>query len=124
MPHDLEWVLESLEGLRTGGVAAFSIDDEEDGERVVIVAECRFNEPEDQRGLINDILWTIRTTAGVDCEVVLVPTRSLTFTSSGKLSRAAVKADYLSGILSPLDGRKPEGPPRAQEAVATRPVGE
>jgi len=38
----------------------------------------------------------------VDCEIVLVPTRSLTFTSSGKLSRAAAKADYLAGRFEPL----------------------
>ena len=31
--------------------------------------------------------------------MVLAPTRSLTFTTSGKLSRAAVKADYLSGAI-------------------------
>ena len=36
---------------------------------------------------------------GVECEVVLAPPRSLTFTTSGKLSRAAVKADYLSGAI-------------------------
>ena len=32
-----------------------------------------------------------------------MPTRSLTFTSSGKLSRAAVKADYLAGALTVLN---------------------
>ena len=41
----------------------------------------------------------MRRAAGVECEVVLAPTRSLTFTTSGKLSRAAVKADYLSGAI-------------------------
>ena len=41
----------------------------------------------------------VRRAAGVECEVVLAPTRSLTFTTSGKLSRAAVKADYLGGAI-------------------------
>jgi fatty-acyl-CoA synthase len=35
----------------------------------------------------------------VECDVMLVPPRSLTFTTSGKLSRAAVKADYLGGTI-------------------------
>ncbi len=106
-PHDLEWALEGLPELRTGGVAAFSVEDDEQGERVVIVAECRLAEEHAQEALVRDILGTIRTAAGVDPEVVLVPARSLTFTSSGKLSRAAVKSDYLGGDLCPLTVHEP-----------------
>ena len=42
---------------------------------------------------------TVQKAASVECEVVLAPTGSLTFTTSGKLSRAAAKADYLSGAI-------------------------
>jgi fatty-acyl-CoA synthase len=40
--------------------------------------------------------------AGVGGELVLAPPRSLTFTSSGKLSRAAAKADYLAGRIEDI----------------------
>ncbi len=47
--------------------------------------------------------------ASVECEVVLAAPRSLTFTTSGKLSRAAAKANYLAGMIqdvaSPLGDR-------------------
>jgi fatty-acyl-CoA synthase len=98
-PQDLEWVVESLPGLRPGCVAAFGIDDDEKGERVVIVAECRLTDRAAKAELEREIAAKIHRTAGVECEVLLVPTRSLTFTSSGKLSRAAAKTDYLAGRL-------------------------
>jgi fatty-acyl-CoA synthase len=41
----------------------------------------------------------VHKVASVDCEVVLAPPGSLTFTTSGKLSRAAAKAKYLSGAI-------------------------
>ncbi len=50
----------------------------------------------------HDLTAIIQRTAGVDCEVVLVPPRTLPYTSSGKLSRAAAKQQYLSGALPPL----------------------
>ena len=39
----------------------------------------------------------------MEVEVVLVPPRSLAFTTSGKLSRAATQAAYLDGSLRDLD---------------------
>jgi fatty-acyl-CoA synthase len=100
-PQDLEWAVESLPGLRPGCVAAFGIDDDDKGERVVIVAECRLTDRAAKAELEREIAAKIHRTAGVECEVLLVPTRSLTFTSSGKLSRAAAKTDYLAGRLMP-----------------------
>jgi fatty-acyl-CoA synthase len=41
----------------------------------------------------------VQKVASVECEVVLAPSGSLTFTTSGKLSRAAAKANYLSGAI-------------------------
>jgi fatty-acyl-CoA synthase len=35
--------------------------------------------------------------------VVLAPSGSLTFTTSGKLSRAAAKANYLSGAIKDVE---------------------
>jgi len=97
----------TVPGIRPGCVAAFSIDIEKDSEKVVVVAETRLSEEQDQQGLVEEILFNIRRTAGVDCQAILVPPRSLTFTSSGKLSRAAVREDFLSGVLRPLTEEAP-----------------
>ncbi|WP_119168672.1 fatty acyl-AMP ligase [Algihabitans albus] len=109
-PHDLEWALEKLPDLRTGGVAAFCVEDDIKGERVVIVAECRLTDEDARQTLVRDMQGASRLVAGVDPEVMLVPTRSLTFTSSGKLSRAAVKASYLGDRLEPLSLSRPAAP--------------
>ncbi len=106
-PQDLEWTVEKLPGIRPGCVAAFSVDIEKDSEKVVVVAETRLSKEQDQQGLVQEILFNIRRTAGVDCQAILVPPRSLTFTSSGKLSRAAVREDFLSGVLRPLGKESP-----------------
>jgi fatty-acyl-CoA synthase len=42
----------------------------------------------------------VHRSAGVECAVVMIPPRSLPFTSSGKLSRAAAKAAYLAGEIA------------------------
>ncbi len=102
-PQDLEWAVESLADVRTGSAAAFSVDDDDGDERVVIVVECYFAEPARQRALVHEISAIIHRTAGVHCEVMLVPARTLVFTSSGKLSRAAAKARYLNDGLRAID---------------------
>jgi fatty-acyl-CoA synthase len=43
---------------------------------------------------------SVHQVAGVDCKIVLVPPRSLPFTSSGKLSRAAAREGYLAGEIA------------------------
>jgi fatty-acyl-CoA synthase len=102
-PQDLEWAVEALADVRTGSVAAFSVSDDDGDERVVVVVECYFAEPARQRALVRDIAAVIHRTAGVHCEVMLVPARTLVFTSSGKLSRAAAKARYLNDGLRAID---------------------
>ena len=98
-PQDLEWAVEHLEGVRAGDVAAFAVNRDDDSERVVAVVQCRATTAAAQEQLRAAVAAAVRRAAGVECEVVLAPTRSLTFTTSGKLSRAAVKADYLSGAI-------------------------
>ncbi len=98
-PQDLEWAVETLPGVRSGCAAAFSVTDGDDEERVVVVVECYVNDPDKQLALVKDIAAIIHKTAGVRCEVILVPARSLVYTSSGKLSRAAAKNQYLDGSI-------------------------
>jgi fatty-acyl-CoA synthase len=44
----------------------------------------------------------IHRSAGVECKIVMVPPKSLPFTSSGKLSRSAAKQKYLSGEIAEI----------------------
>ena len=103
-PQDIEWAVEQMENIRDGDVACFGVEDDgDDGDNeVIVVVECRLSDEAARGELQKDVASTVYRTSGVHCRVVLVPTRSLTFTSSGKLSRAAVKADYLAGALTHL----------------------
>jgi fatty-acyl-CoA synthase len=98
-PQDLEWAIEKLDGVRPGEVAAFDVTADDGQERVVVVAECRVADPVSRRALRHAIKACVQKVASVECEVVLAAPRSLTFTTSGKLSRAAAKANYLDGTI-------------------------
>jgi fatty-acyl-CoA synthase len=108
-PQDIEWAIERLPGLRSGDVAAFSVPGPDGAEAVVVVVQCRKTSPESQQELEREISAVVRTTAGVDCRVVLVPPRSISMTSSGKISRAGARENYLSGTYTDdvQDGARP-----------------
>jgi len=103
-PQDLEWAVESRCGVSPGHVAAFSVDDDEGRERIVVVLETRARDSDTLREFSREVGSVIMAMAGVGGELVLAPPRSLTFTSSGKLSRAAAKADYLAGRIEDIAG--------------------
>jgi fatty-acyl-CoA synthase len=107
-PQDLEWAIERLATVRSGDVAAFAVTETDDRERVVVVVECRQSGPSERQQLRQAVKATVHRVASVECEVVLAPPGSLTFTTSGKLSRAAAKAKYLSGAIKDV-----ARPPRA-----------
>ncbi len=124
-PQDIEWAVEKLDAVRAGDVAAFSVGDHMDRERVVVVVECRLQQPAEQANLRQMVAAVVNRLAGVECEVVLAPPRSLTFTTSGKLSRAAARDHYLRGVLRDLEsGVEREVPadmsrvPAASQALA------
>lgn len=101
-PQDLEWAAELVPDVRSGDVAAFAVDDENgEGERAVLVVECRTNDPEHRSSLVKQIAAAVRSSAGIDCQVVLVPPRTLPHTSSGKLSRTRAKQSFLAGEYGP-----------------------
>ncbi|MEE2981207.1 MAG: fatty acyl-AMP ligase [Pseudomonadota bacterium] len=96
-PQDIEWAVEQLAGVRTGDVAAFSVTGDDGVEQVVIVMASRLTDDKSRLAIVRQIEATVRSTAGVGCDVVLAPPRSLPHTSSGKLSRSSVKETYLAG---------------------------
>ena len=113
-PQDIEWAVESVDGVRAGGVAAFSVDDG-GGERIVVVAERRGMNDEALAALKREIAGVIQNAAGAPAEVVLARPHSMVMTSSGKLSRAKVKQKYLDGAFA---ADQPESGLSARPALA------
>ena len=63
---------------------------------------ARVSGEEGRRDLARDVAGAVREAIAVDCDVALVPpTMGLPTTSSGKLSRARTKANYLAGLYAP-----------------------
>jgi fatty-acyl-CoA synthase len=98
-PQDLEWSAESeIEKLRSGDVAAFSVDREE-GEQLVVLVQARSSDPDVRRTLTDDVAALLRARHGVEAQVELVGAHALPQTSSGKLSRSKARALYLAGAF-------------------------
>lgn len=98
-PQDIEWAAEAVEPLKSGDVAAFAIEGNDGDDQVVVLVECKFAEPQQQEDLRRAVHMAVHQVAGVDCAIVLVPPRSLPFTTSGKLSRAGARERYLAGDI-------------------------
>ena len=102
-PQDVEWAVEALEDVRAGDVACFSVIDPAGSEQMIVVLQCRMHDATARESLRKQVVATVRKTCGADSRVVLVPPKTLKFTSSGKLSRSAVRDDYISGEIADLN---------------------
>jgi fatty-acyl-CoA synthase len=107
-PQDVEWAVETLPGLRRGDVAVFSVEPGERDPYVVILVQCRQRDDAQREELRRAVKATAQRAAAVDGDVVLVPPHALPMTSSGKLSRARSKQNYLDGLYTELDGQADE----------------
>jgi fatty-acyl-CoA synthase len=96
-PQDIEWAAEQVEPLKSDDVAAFAVEGEDGDDDVVVLVQCRLTSDAEIEKLRREVTAVVHHSAGVECEVVLVPPKSLPFTSSGKLSRAGAKHKYLAG---------------------------
>ncbi|MEO0421298.1 MAG: fatty acyl-AMP ligase [Pseudomonadota bacterium] len=90
-PQDLEYIAESSPKVRMGNVSAFSVNESDGPESVVIVVESRHQDAE----LAEEIVERVQKQFGIRVHVDLVPPRTLPRTSSGKLSRSRAKLDHL-----------------------------
>jgi fatty-acyl-CoA synthase len=102
-PQDLEWAAEDgVAELRRGDVAAISIENarEEDAERIVVLVQCRTSDAEARVKLQREVAAVLQKSMAVEVSVVLVPPHGLPQTSSGKLSRAKAKANFLGGVYA------------------------
>ena len=101
-PQDIEWAVEQLPGFNHGDVAAFSFEMDNGEEAPAVLVHCRVSDPEERVRLHELIRDKVRAVTGMNCVVELVPPRTLPRTSSGKLSRAKAKRQYLAGEIEPI----------------------
>jgi fatty-acyl-CoA synthase len=106
-PQDIEWTVEQIDGLRSGDSAAISVPGAGNEEVAMILVQPRVSELAERRKLIDEIKRRVQKDVGISCRVALVKPRSLPRTSSGKLSRVKARANYMSGLLEPLEGSDP-----------------
>jgi fatty-acyl-CoA synthase len=94
-PSDMEVVTQRIEGVRLGGVAAFSVLGFDREEVTVMVVETRFSDAQQREHLTQQISELIHMHFGVNVIIDLVKAGSLPRTTSGKLSRFRSRHDYL-----------------------------
>ena len=68
-----------------------------------MLVQCRSSDPEIRAKLQRDVAAVLQQAMAVESTVVLVPPHGLPQTSSGKLSRAKAKANYLQGVYRPAE---------------------
>ena len=94
-PSDMEVVTQRVEGVRLGGVAAFSVLGFDREEVTVMVVETRLRDADRRKQLKQQISELIHMHFGVNVIIDLVKSGSLPRTTSGKLSRFQSRDDYL-----------------------------
>jgi fatty-acyl-CoA synthase len=95
-PQDLEHVAETQTEVRAGDAVAFSAPDSEGEELCVLMVQCRESDPAKRNNLVRRLTALVRMEMSLDCYVELVPIHSLPRTSSGKLSRAKARLDFIN----------------------------
>ncbi len=95
-PQDLEHVAENEPEVRAGDAVAFSAPDAEGEEMCVLMVQCRERDPAKRNNLVRRLTALVRMEMSLDCYVELVPIHSLPRTSSGKLSRAKARIDFIN----------------------------
>ena len=100
-PTEIEEITTQVDGIRQGCVIAFSVPDEQKGtEKLVIIAETREKNTARNNLIIEQINEKLGNAIDVTPdEIILVQTKTIPKTSSGKLQRAACKTAYLQGQI-------------------------
>ena len=94
-PQDIEQVAERQPELRAMDASAFFVLGPDDEEVPVVVVQCNLGDAEERRLLTQRLHREIHEELGISCLIELLPRHTLPRTSSGKLSRAAAREDYL-----------------------------
>jgi fatty-acyl-CoA synthase len=94
-PQDIEHIAERQPELRSMDASAFFLLGPDGEEVPVLVVQCNVGDPSEGRRLTQRLLREVHEELGITCLIELVPRHTLPRTSSGKLSRAAAREDYL-----------------------------
>ncbi|MGB5212517.1 MAG: fatty acyl-AMP ligase [Anderseniella sp.] len=104
-PQDIEWSVEKLGTVRDGDVAAFAVEGSQGEDCVCVLVQCRLRNDDEVEAVRKAVKAQISRTIGIEAQVVMVPPKSLPFTSSGKLSRSGAKTMFTNGdIVEIVDG--------------------
>jgi len=110
-PEDVERQIQvRVGGVRPGRVAAFGVDGNGDGERLVVAAELRDPKNPEARSIASSIIDCVSRAHEVAVhDVALLPKGSIPKTTSGKIQRARCKNLYVEERLEPIvTWRSPE----------------
>ncbi len=107
-PQDIEWAVETITPLRRGDACAFSLQDDDGAERIVVVVQAWPADAAEREALRAAIAQMVKETVGVDGTVQLIrPSVGLPLTSSGKLSRSRARTNWLAGVYKD-GGQRPD----------------
>jgi fatty-acyl-CoA synthase len=106
-PQDIEWAAQAAAPHRCGRACAFAIGGAGDEKTIMLLLECRTRDPKLLEEIYAAVTAAIRLEVGVPVKLMLVPKSTMIITSSGKLSRARVKAKYLEGGIIDLQAEEP-----------------
>ncbi len=95
-PQDIEYLAQQQPEVRPGDCLAFSAPGPEDEEMSVVVVQCREKDLDIRADLVKRIKTLVRSELGIDCHVELAPLHTLPRTSSGKLSRAKARKNFIA----------------------------
>ena len=98
--------------------SAFFVLGAEDEEVAVVVVQSNINDPAEGRKLTQRLSREIQEELGISCLIELVPRHTLPRTSSGKLSRAAAREDYLERRAQECKAGRRDAGQSARSAVA------
>ncbi len=106
-PQDIEWAAQAAAPHRCGRACAFAIGGAGDEKEVMLLLECRTRDPQLLDEIYKAVMGAIRLEVGVPVKLQLVPRGTMIITSSGKLSRARVKAKFIKGEIIDLQDETP-----------------
>lgn len=85
--------------MRSGDIAAFSVTKPCGQATPAVLVQSRSIKADERERLRRHVRERVRAVTGADCEVELVPPRTLPRTSSGKLSRTKARSLFLAGEM-------------------------
>lgn len=105
-PQDIEWAAQAAAPHRGGRACAFAIGGAGDEKDIMLLLECRTRDSKVLAEIYTAVTAAIRLEVGVPVRLMLVPKSTMIITSSGKLSRARVKAKLLEGSIIDLQAEE------------------